>query len=56
VRYHDAIRGIPARYPMPNPMTLSRLERFIDESQGRYRVRWERQDVRPEPVSALRSA
>jgi hypothetical protein len=41
VRYHDDfLRRIPARYPMPPPMTLSDLDRFLEDTQGRDRVEW----------------
>jgi hypothetical protein len=38
-RYHDAVQTIPARYPLPNPLPLSRLVDFIERSDGRYGVR-----------------
>ncbi|HET6521304.1 MAG TPA: hypothetical protein VFG47_16015, partial [Geminicoccaceae bacterium] len=40
-RYHDAIQAIPARYPLPAPLTLDRLERFLDRRGERYAVRFE---------------
>ena len=42
-RYHDAIKEIAARYPLPAPLALDRLERFLAERGGdRYPVRFER--------------
>jgi hypothetical protein len=42
-RYHDALKAIPARYPMPPPpLTLDQLERFLDRHGDRYPVRFER--------------
>jgi hypothetical protein len=40
-RYHsDLIRKIEARYPMPVPLPVDELERFLAENEGRYRVQW----------------
>ncbi len=41
VRYHTEVKKIPARYPMPGPLTLGRLDAFLQEAEDRYRVRWE---------------
>jgi hypothetical protein len=41
VRYHfDFLRRIPARHPMPPPLTFAELERFLGETRGRYQVQW----------------
>ncbi len=39
-RYHEDVRRIPARYPVPGPLTLRQLEAFLDESGHRYPVEW----------------
>lgn len=40
-RYNpDLKRRIPARYPMPGPLTLERLDDFIEERGDRYAVKW----------------
>jgi hypothetical protein len=39
-RYHDEIQKIPARYPMPGPLTLGQLEDFLEREGHRYDVRW----------------
>jgi hypothetical protein len=43
VRYHAALRKLPARYPLPGPLSLSQLERFLEEAGDRYEVRWKDQ-------------
>jgi hypothetical protein len=40
VRYHTGLKKIPARYPMPGPLTLGQLDAFLQETGGRYQVRW----------------
>jgi hypothetical protein len=41
VRYHfDFLRKIPARHPMPPPLTLTELDEFLRETGHRYRVQW----------------
>jgi len=40
-RYHDRIRELPARYPVPGYLALSELEEFLDEAGDRYSVNWE---------------
>lgn len=41
-RYDDALREVPARYPLPGPLTLAELDGFL-AGAGRYEgVRWER--------------
>jgi hypothetical protein len=40
-RYHRAIKRIPARYPMPAPLTIEQLDQFIAERGERYEVHWE---------------
>src|SRR5215204_931993 len=39
VRYHTDLKKIPARLPMPEPLSLSRLDAFLDRSGDRYPVR-----------------
>jgi hypothetical protein len=39
-RYHDEIRRLPARYPIPGPLSLDELEEFLDTHGHRYAVRW----------------
>jgi hypothetical protein len=39
-RYHDAVRRIPERHPLPEPMPLERFERFVAENEGRFPVAW----------------
>jgi hypothetical protein len=52
-RLTQDMQSIPARYPMPGPMALSVLQRFIEESGERYPVRWDWPGLRtaatPEP-------
>jgi hypothetical protein len=40
VRYYTDLKKIPARYPRPGPLTLDRLDAFLDRARGRYSVRW----------------
>jgi hypothetical protein len=40
VRYHTGLKKIPARYPMPGPLSLTRLDKFLGSTHGRYPVRW----------------
>lgn len=37
-RYHTAIKALPERHPMPDPLPLDRLERFLAAAPGRYKV------------------
>jgi hypothetical protein len=39
-RYHHAIKAIPARYPMPAPLTIDQLDQFLAERGDRYEVGW----------------
>jgi len=41
VRYHTDLKKIPARYPMPGPLTLGQLDGFLQGAGDRYQVRWE---------------
>ena len=41
VRYHTDLKKIPARYPMPGPLTLGQLDGFLQGARDRYPVRWE---------------
>jgi hypothetical protein len=40
-RYHEELQKLPARYPMPGPLHLDDLWRFLAEAGDRYPVRWE---------------
>jgi len=40
-RYHTELKKIPARYPMPGPVTLEGLHALLQEAGERYLVRWE---------------
>jgi hypothetical protein len=40
-KYHTEIQQIPARYPMPGPLSLRQLDDFLAEHGHRYDVRWE---------------
>jgi hypothetical protein len=39
-RYHDSVRQIPARHPLPEFMTLERFKRFVTDNEGRFPVVW----------------
>jgi hypothetical protein len=41
VRYHTDMKKIPARYPRPGPLSLDRLDAFLEQAGDRYPVRWE---------------
>jgi hypothetical protein len=46
-RYHEALlREVKARHPLASPLPLARLERFLAENEGRYRVQWLRERAR----------
>ncbi|HSP80672.1 MAG TPA: hypothetical protein VLQ93_19240, partial [Myxococcaceae bacterium] len=49
VRYHEALTRLPPRYPMPAPLSLARLEHFLEDSGDRYPVRWEERVVPHRP-------
>lgn len=41
IRYHVELpKKIPARFPLPGPLGLGPLEDFLEETDGRYSVRW----------------
>lgn len=40
-RYDEALRAIPARYPMPGPLTLAQLDDFLSQAGDFPGVRWE---------------
>jgi hypothetical protein len=40
VRYHTEMKKIPVRFPMPGPLTLDRLDAFLEQARDRYPVRW----------------
>jgi hypothetical protein len=41
IRYNiDFEKKIPARYPMPSPLPVSRLDAFLTQCGGRYPVQW----------------
>lgn len=39
-RYHTELKRVRPRYPMPDPLTLDRLDAFLGEAGDRYPVRW----------------
>lgn len=40
-RYHDEfVKAVQERYPMPEPLREEELDRFLEESEGRYAVEW----------------
>jgi hypothetical protein len=41
VRYHDAMRMIPDRFPLPEALPLERFEDFLRRPDSRYAVAWE---------------
>jgi hypothetical protein len=41
VRYHTEMKKLPARYPMPGPLSLGQLEQFLEDAGDQYPVRWE---------------
>jgi hypothetical protein len=41
LHYPAELRRLPARYPMPEPLSLAQLEAFLEESGHRYAVHWE---------------
>ncbi len=41
VRAHTELQHLSSRYPMPEPLSLARLEAFLEESGHRYAVHWE---------------
>ncbi|MDP9310048.1 MAG: hypothetical protein M3R24_03970 [Chloroflexota bacterium] len=44
--YYNELRSkVAARYPMPAPLTLSQLDRFLEHSGDRYPVQWLDNDV-----------
>jgi hypothetical protein len=40
VRYHEDLRKIPARYPIPGPLAFSQLDAFREQAGDRYLVKW----------------
>ena len=40
VRYHTDLKKLPARYPMPEPLSLPWLDEFLDRTADCYPVRW----------------
>jgi hypothetical protein len=39
--YQDDIQKLPSRYPLPGPVGLGELTKFIAENGGRYKVTWD---------------
>ena len=39
-RYSPALRHLPGRLPMPEPLSLSDLDAFLNEAADRYAVQW----------------
>lgn len=40
IRYHEELKEIQARYPIPGPLALSQLDVFLAEAGERYPIRW----------------
>jgi hypothetical protein len=40
IRYHADLKEIPARFPMPEPLTLDQLDSFLERFGDRYPARW----------------
>ena len=40
VRYHDELERLRPRYPLPGPLHLTELDRFLDEQGSRFGVDW----------------
>jgi hypothetical protein len=40
VRYHDELERLAPRYPLPGPLQLTELDRFLEEHSSRFRVDW----------------
>jgi hypothetical protein len=55
-RYRRAIRAIPSRYPMPAPMTLAELARFVGEHGHDHAVRFEGLDEVAQELSPMAQA
>lgn len=43
-RYHDEIRSLPPRYPLPGPLSMERFDAFLEGAGDRYAVRWDEGD------------
>jgi hypothetical protein len=39
-RYHTELQKVSARYPIPEPLSLGRLDAFLEQAEDRYPVRW----------------
>jgi hypothetical protein len=40
IRYHTDLKKIPARFPVPEPLTLDQLDGFLERFGDHYPVRW----------------
>jgi hypothetical protein len=40
LRYQPAFESLPARQPMPAPLPVSEIDRFLDETDTTYRMAW----------------
>lgn len=40
VRYHKELKRLGGRYPLPEPLSLAELDRFLVEAADRHPVRW----------------
>jgi hypothetical protein len=49
-RYREAIRSIPSRAPMPGPLTVTEVDRFLAEAPAHYQISWGGQPVRSDSV------
>ncbi|MFW2513651.1 hypothetical protein ACNI3K_07715 [Demequina sp. SO4-13] len=45
VDYEKALRSIPARYPVPAPLTMTELDEFLEQAGDYPGVRWEDADL-----------
>lgn len=40
INYYTEIQKVPARYPLPGPLSLSQLDRFLSEHGHHFQVEW----------------
>jgi hypothetical protein len=53
-RYHRDIQTkIPARYPMPGPLSIHQLKEFLDQTDRDYRVQWHGLESTSRPAGTL---
>jgi hypothetical protein len=39
-RYYTDVKKVPARYPIPGPLSISQLDSFLEQAGDRYPVEW----------------